>query len=95
MPAIARVGDSTNHGGVVMGPGSPTVLIAGMPAAVLGDMHICAIPPTPASPHPTSTPFIVGSATVMIGGKPVVRVGDSTACGAAVVVGAPTVTAGG
>jgi uncharacterized Zn-binding protein involved in type VI secretion len=88
------MGDSTNHGGVVTGPGVATVLVAGMPAAVMGDMHVCAIVPTPASPHPTTTPFIVGSATVLAGGKPLVRVGDSTACGAAVVAGAPTVMAG-
>lgn len=94
MPAVARMGDSTNHGGVVTGPGVATVLVAGMPAAVIGDMHVCAIVPTPASPHPTTTPFIAGSATVLAGGKPLVRVGDSTACGAAVVVGAPTVNAG-
>ena len=95
MPAVARVGDSTNHGGVVTGPGVATVMIAGMPAAVMGDMHTCAIVPTPASPHPPVTPFILGSATVLVGGRPLVRVGDSTACGAAVVVGAPTVMAGG
>ena len=94
MPAAARTGDSTNHGGIVVGPGVPNVLIAGMPATVIGDSHVCAIVPTPASPHPTTTPFIVGSATVTAGGKPLVRVGDSTACGAAVIVGAPTVTAG-
>jgi uncharacterized Zn-binding protein involved in type VI secretion len=94
MPSVARLGDSTNHGGVVTGPGVPTVLVGGVPAAVIGDMHVCPIVPTPASPHATVSTFIVGSATVLAGGKPLVRVGDSTACGAAVVAGAPTVTAG-
>jgi uncharacterized Zn-binding protein involved in type VI secretion len=94
MPSVARMGDSTNHGGVVTGPGVATVLVAGIPAAVLGDMHVCPIVPTPASPHLTTSPFIVGSATVLAGGKPLVRVGDTTACGAAVVAGAPTVMAG-
>ena len=34
----ARVGDTTATGDTITGPGVPTVLIGGMPAAVLGDM---------------------------------------------------------
>ena len=89
MPFAARVGDQTSHGGTVVGPGVATVMIGGMPAAVLGDMHACVIPSPP--PHPPSTPFVVGSATVMIQGRPALRQGDSCACGASVAVGAPTV----
>jgi uncharacterized Zn-binding protein involved in type VI secretion len=89
MPAAARVGDTTAHGGTVVGPGVATVLIAGQPAAVVGDMHACVIPPPP--PHPPSTPFVAGSATVLIQGRPALRAGDSCACGASVVVGSPTV----
>lgn len=95
MPAAGRIGDSSNHGGVVVGAGVPTVMIGGMPAAVLGDTHTCPIVPTVASPHLTSSPFIMGSATVMIGGKPALRSGDSAACGAALAIGAPTVSIGG
>ena len=40
MPPAARVGDSTAHGGTVMGPGVSNVMIAGMPSAVVGDMHV-------------------------------------------------------
>lgn len=94
MAAAARVGDSTNHGGIVTGPGVATVLIAGMPASVLGDMHTCAIVPTPASPHLVSSPFVAGSVTVLISGRPALRAGDSAACGASVVVGEPTVLIG-
>ena len=50
MPAAARVGDQSIHGGTVVGPGVPTVVIGGMPAAVVGDMHACVIPSPP--PHP-------------------------------------------
>lgn len=75
-----------------MGPGVPTVLIGGMPAAVLGDNHICALPPT--GHQPTASPFTLGSATVTIGGKPAVRVGDVCACGASAAVGEPTVMIG-
>lgn len=92
MPAAVRVADTTNHGGTVIGPGVATVLIGGMPAAVLGDNHICSLPPN--SHQPTASPFIQGSASVLIGGMPAVRVGDTCVCGAAAVVGEPTVMIG-
>ncbi|MGI5400297.1 PAAR domain-containing protein [Streptomyces sp. CA-135486] len=92
MPPAARVGDPTAHPGSVTGPGVATVLIGGMPAAVLGDMHACAFPP-PAS-HPP-TPFTVGSGTVLISGRPALRLGDVAGCGAPIASGAPTVIVGG
>lgn len=92
MPAAVRVTDTTNHGGTVIGPGVATVLIGGMPAAVLGDNHICSLPPN--AHQPTASPFIQGSSTVMIGGMPAVRVGDTCVCGASAVIGEPTVIIG-
>lgn len=92
MPAAARVGDTTAHGGTVVGPGVATVLVAGMPAAVVGDSHACVIPSPP--PHPPVTPFVAGSTTVMIQGMPALRAGDSCGCGASVAVGSPTVVIG-
>jgi uncharacterized Zn-binding protein involved in type VI secretion len=92
MPAAVRVTDTTNHGGTVIGPGVATVLIGGMPAAILGDNHICSLPPN--AHQPTASPFIQGSATVMIGGMPAVRVGDTCVCGASAVLGEPTVIIG-
>lgn len=68
------------------------MLIGGMPAAVVGDMHSCAMPPT-AGPHPP-TPFAMGSGTVMIGGRPALRLGDSAGCGAVIISGAFTVLVG-
>ena len=91
MPPAARVGDTTVHGGTIVGPGVATVLIGGMPAAILGDSHVCPIPP-PA--HVTVTPFVMGSGTVMIGGMPALRVGDTCGCGATAAVGEPTVMIG-
>ena len=91
MPPAARVGDQTVHGGAVVGPGVATVLIGGAPAAVLGDLHACAIPPPS---HVPSTPFTMGSSTVLVGGRPALRVGDPAGCGASVAVGAPTVMIG-
>jgi uncharacterized Zn-binding protein involved in type VI secretion len=91
MPAAARVTDVSTHGGTVVGPGAPTVLIGGMPASVAMDNHVCAIPP----PHaPPTSPFPMGSATVLIEGKPALRMGDPCLCGAAVAVGEPTVVIG-
>lgn len=92
MPAAARVGDVSNHGGTIVGPGIATVLIGGMPAAVVGDMHLCALPPS--GHQPTASVFPSGSATVLIGGMPALRVSDACICGAMAAVGAPTVIIG-
>ena len=92
MPEAARISDPTSHAGIVIGPGFPTVIINGMPAAVAGDTHVCPIPPN--TPHLTTSSFPAGSLTVMIGGKPALRSGDMALCGASVVVGCPTVNIG-
>jgi uncharacterized Zn-binding protein involved in type VI secretion len=73
-------------GGPIIGPGVPTVLIGGLPAAVLGDSATCTGPPDS---------IIKGSATVLIGGKPPARLGDMTAHGGVIVAGLPTVLIGG
>ncbi len=93
MPPAARVGDPTAHPGTIAGPGVATVLVGGQPAAVLGDQHACAMPPT-AGPHPP-TPIAKGSATVLFGGRPAARVGDMSGCGSPIVMGMPTVEVGG
>lgn len=85
--------DVTTHGGTIVGPGVSTVMIGGMPAAVVGDMHVCALPPN--SHQPTSSSFPMGSTTVNIGGKPALRTSDTCLCGAAAAVGEPTVNIGG
>lgn len=96
MPLAARIGDmhvcpmvtgTVPHvGGPVLPPGCSTVLIAGMPAARLGDMVTCTGPPDT---------IIMGSSSVFIGGMPAARMGDSTAHGGVIVAGAPTVIIGG
>lgn len=73
-------------GGPVLPPGCPTVLIAGMPAARVGDMLTCTGPPDT---------ILQGSATVTIGGMPAARMGDPTAHGGVIILGAPTVIIGG
>lgn len=92
MPSAARLADTSTHGGIVIGPGVATVLIGGMPAAVVTDQHVCPIPPIVHAP--TVSPFPSGSGTVLIGGLPALRVGDTCICGAAPAVGEPTVIIG-
>ena len=92
MPPAARIGDITAHPGTIAGPGVSTVLIGGMPAAVVGDLHSCALPPT-AGPHPPN-PFPMGSSTVFIGGRPALRMSDVSGCGASIVSGEFTVMVG-
>lgn len=96
MPPAARLTDMhscpmvtglvPHVGGPVIGPGEPTVMIAGMPAAVVGDNCVCVGPPDT---------IAAGSGTVMIGGKPAARMGDQTAHGGSIILGAPTVMIGG
>lgn len=95
MPPAARVtdmhvcpmsdGPKPHVGGPVAGPGVASVLIGGLPAAVVGDICTCAGPPDS---------IIAGSATVTIGGMPAARMGDSCAHGGTVVAGLPTVLIG-
>jgi uncharacterized Zn-binding protein involved in type VI secretion len=92
MPPAARVGDPTAHPGIISGPGVAKVLIGGLPAAVMGDMHACSFPPPPAHPP---TPIIKGSATVLIGGRPAARMGDMSGCGAPIIMGCLLVEIGG
>ena len=86
MPFAAHVGSAvvTGHGcdaaTVIAGPGAPTVLINGTPAARAGDLT---------APHTIGTvPFcsthtspIISASTVFIGGSPAARVGDSVCAG--------------
>jgi len=77
----ARQGDLTSHGGTIS-MGCPTVLIGGMPAARVGDMHTCPMvnPGTPPPPHVGGPVMPPGSPTVLIGGMPAARVGDMCTC---------------
>jgi uncharacterized Zn-binding protein involved in type VI secretion len=96
MPPAARVGDMhvcplvtgvvPHVGGPALPPGSPMVLISGMPALRIGDMLTCTGPPDT---------VLLGSASVFIGGMAAARLGDSTAHGGAIVVGCFTVQIGG
>lgn len=91
----ARLGDITATGDVITGPGVPNVLIASMPASVVGDL---------VSGAACTGAITMGSMTVMIAGRPAARVtsmvtGVNPATGVpvstTVAMGAPTVLIGG
>lgn len=92
MPPAARITDMhvcpmvtgvvPHVGGPIVGPGVPTVMIGGIPAAVVGDVATCVGPPDT---------IAMGSPTVMVGGKPLARMGDTTAHGGKITLGLPTV----
>ncbi len=96
MPFAARVSDmhlcpqitgTVPHvGGPVLPAGCPTVLIAGLPAARVGDLLTCN--------GPTDS-IAKGSGIVFIGGSPAARMGDSTVHGGIIILGCPTVIIGG
>ena len=73
-------------GGPIIGPGVPTVLIGGLPAAVVGDLATCVGPPDS---------IAKGSVTVLISSRPAARIGDLTVHGGSIVAGCPTVLIGG
>src|SRR5450432_3921124 len=62
----------------------------GMPAARIGDMHVCHMvtPGVPPIPHVGGPILPPGAITVLIGGLPAARVGDMAVC-----VGPPDVIA--
>ncbi|MGH3620751.1 MAG: PAAR domain-containing protein [Sciscionella sp.] len=99
MPAAARVGDPTAHGGAVGPPGVVTVLISGLPAANVGTVHIPAACPSTSMQAPCELAFLPLSAipTVLIGGLPALVQGSlvNPPCAASITVGAPTVLIGG
>ena len=95
MPPAARIGDMhvcpmvtpavvpvPHVGGPLLPPGVPTVLIGGMPAAVISGMAVCVGPPDVVA---------MGAATCLIGGMMAARLGDMTAHGGLIVMGCPTV----
>src|ERR1700689_3823130 len=97
MPPAARLGDLTGHGTPLgPGPGSPTVLIGGMPAwRAVSDFHVCPLI-TVLVPHVGGV-VAVGSLTVLIEGLPAARLGDIVVEAAppnVIAMGCPTVLIG-
>ena len=91
----ARLTDPCGHGGTIVGPGAPTVLINNQPAAVVGDMHTCPAV-TGTVPH-VGGPITMGANTILIMGKPAARVTSQCTCTGppdVIALGEPTVLYG-
>jgi uncharacterized Zn-binding protein involved in type VI secretion len=71
----ARVNDLTNHGGVVLPPGSSDVFIEGRPAVRLNDRITCPLFDG-FVPH-VGGPIVTASGNVFINGRPAARAGDT------------------
>lgn len=77
----ARLTDTTATGDIITGPGVPTVLIGGLPAATVSDATVGAA---------CTGMITMGSSTVVIGGRPAARI--SSQVNGVNTVGAPTTT---
>jgi len=95
MPPAARLTDmhlcplvdviKPHVGGPIAAPGSPMVLIGGLPAARVSDIAVCVGPPDM---------IAVGCPTVLISGLMAARMGDMTVHGGVITMGLPTVLIG-
>jgi uncharacterized Zn-binding protein involved in type VI secretion len=83
MAAVARLNDTTDHGGVIISA-SPDVFADGIKVARVGDNHSC-----PIQGHGV-TSIETGSNTSFANNKKIARVGDSVGCGATIISGSPT-----
>ncbi|WP_431729082.1 PAAR domain-containing protein [Verrucosispora sp. TAA-831] len=95
-PAAGLPGGAASPAGPLLGVAS--VLIGGRPAAVVGTVCTCPVPP----PHLALGPGNVvvpspprAGGQVLIGGFPAARVGDRTTCSATILTGALNVSIGG
>ena len=81
MPAIARVGDTSTHGGSIIS-GSPNLTADGRPVARMGDMLAC---PT----HGNQVITSVVTTKTHNQGRLLATVGARAACGATITTGSP------
>ena len=85
MPAVARQGDTSSHGGAILN-GSPNLNADGKAVARIGDTLQC---PSHGPQPIVSTPVT----TKRNQGRLLATVGARAACGAIITVGSPTVNA--
>ena len=81
-----RIGDKTDHGGVVI-EGAPTTDIDGVRIARIGDKVTC-----PKRGHGQVTVIASGDPSCVIEGQAAARQGDKTACGATLIAAQTTTT---
>ena len=90
----ARLTDPTVHGGMIVA-GCLTVFIGELPAARIGDMHVC--PQVIILVPHVGGPLIMGALNVIVGGVPQSRQSDMLICIGppdSVMMGCPTVQVG-
>jgi|14_taG_2_1085336.scaffolds.fasta_scaffold08555_4 uncharacterized Zn-binding protein involved in type VI secretion len=86
-----RVGIDMAGGGLIIGPGAPTVFVEGVPISVVGD----GIATHGEAPHTTGSSLIAtGSGTVMAEGKFVAIAPGVVSCGHTLAPGSTTVITG-
>jgi uncharacterized Zn-binding protein involved in type VI secretion len=83
MPAVARLGDPSDHGGVITS-GSSTRTVDGIACARVGDLHSCP------RPRHGVTSITSGSPSTNVDGRPIARVGSMVGCGAVISAGSLT-----
>jgi uncharacterized Zn-binding protein involved in type VI secretion len=88
MPAVARIGDVTNHGGILKPPVATSVLTNGRATAHIGTFVFC-----PRRFHGPSV-VVTGIPGVLVEDIPIATVGSVTSCGARVATGSGDVEAG-
>ena len=77
MTQLARLGDSSDHGGTII-TASANYTAEGITGALVGDLHSC--------PAHGVTPLTSESIVICLG-RQIVRIGDRAACGAAIITG--------
>jgi uncharacterized Zn-binding protein involved in type VI secretion len=78
MRPFIRLGDSTNHGGVVISASSSRIVL-GKGIARVGDTVTCPLP------GHGSTVIVSGDTNALIDGRAAARHGDQCACGATLI----------
>lgn len=86
MPAVARLGDTSDHGGTIISASTDTK-VNGSGVARQGDQHSC-----PIRGHGT-TPLTAIATKTYVDGRLVITVGAVAGCGATIVQGSPNVNA--
>ena len=85
---ISRIGDTSNHGGVIISSPISGQHIDGIQAACIGSLHSCPIP------FHGITPIVSSPITsVLVDGIIVAMVGSVAGCGAVMVTGSPVANA--
>lgn len=81
MALIARLGDGSSHGGVIISPVATKTRTEGILTARVGDLHVCPVP------GHGITPIVSGSGNFRCEGSPTAVNGSITGCGAIIIAG--------